>query len=350
MNNQWLSETADIPIQYIFGINEKNIEKLLKNNEVSAWISRLSERAKDGDIGAIHGSHDYRMENILGKCYILGLNKDIPQFADCMTFILRFLNEHVQTEFCSGHSFGRIYHFRDYEKVLGCFLPFLGYQNDPAILHITQKRIEILYNFTLQKRYDIYADTSKLKSVKKEWQPYIIDPNLYSDGHIALPDMHDFLLFAGMYPVLSADEKEKVEIIVDWLFDDGYNNINRRYGYFYITGGSYNTKAIIFKLHLLDFNEEFLDNNELAALIFNVFILSHFKSAKKSKWFTQAIDYLNRYKNENNRYNFPPQMLIEKPDRYVIFGGHMNVGEPKSKLYNEILSTYWMEKIKRNLF
>ena len=62
-------------------------------------------------------------------------------------------------------------------------------------------------------RYDIYIDGSILKSVKKDWQPYIINPDLYADGNISLPDMHDLLLFAGMYPYLSEEDRNKVETI-----------------------------------------------------------------------------------------------------------------------------------------
>ena len=39
-------------------------------------------------------------------------------------------------------------------------------------------------------------------------------------------------------------------------------------------------------------------------------------------------------------------MIVEKPDCYVIGGGHMNVGEDKKgKNYSEIISTYWMNRI-----
>jgi hypothetical protein len=286
------------------------------------------------------------MENILGKCWILGLTKEISAFAEKMEFILRFLYRHIQVNPPDELSFGKIYHYRDCEKVLSCFLPFLGYHEDPAVLHIARKRLDILYHFTRRRRYDIYVDGSKLKGVKKEWQPYIINPDFYADGHIALPDMHDYLLFAGMFPYLSQEEKEKVEIIAEWLFDEGYSGINRRYGYFYAPGGSYSTKAVIFKLHLLDFRDMVFDNGDLVSLLFNVFVLSHFKAARDSEWFSLALRYLNRYKNENGRYVFPPRLITEKPDSYVIFGGHMNVGEnKKSKLYGEILSTYWMERI-----
>jgi hypothetical protein len=81
-----------------------------------------------------------------------------------------------------------------------------------------------------------------------------------------------------------------------------------------------------------------------------MFVLSHFKAARVSEWFSLVLRYLDRYKNESGRYVFPPRLITEKPDSYVIFGGHMNVGEnKKSKLYGEILSTYWMERISQNM-
>ncbi|MDE6745176.1 MAG: hypothetical protein K2J72_00915, partial [Oscillospiraceae bacterium] len=83
---------------------------------------------------------------------------------------------------------------------------------------------------------------------------------------------------------------------------------------------------------------------------FTVFVLSHFKAAGKSEWFSLALQYLDQYKNKNGRYKFPTRMITEKADSYVIFGGHMNVGENKrSKLYSEIISTYWMERIHCNM-
>lgn len=351
MNRKYLMDMADVPIRYNLQRTAEDGERLLQNSEVSEWFSRLALRSQASEIGDIHGSHDYRMENILGKCWILGLSKDIPVFAEKMKFITGYLDQHVKAAPPDDLSFGKLYHYRDHEKVLSCFLPLLGYHEEPAVLHIVRQRIDILYTFARQKRYDIYVNGAALRGVKKEWQPYIIDPALYADGHIALPDMHDFLLFAGMYPYLSDEEKERVEVIVGWLFGEGYGGIIRRYGYFYIPGGSYSTKAITFKLHLPDIRgiqSMDLDKTEHSALVFTVFVLSHFKTARESEWFALAMQYLEQYQKENGRYCFPADMITEKPDSYVIFGGHMNVGENKrAKSYREIISTYWMERIKK---
>jgi hypothetical protein len=350
MNRTWLLEHADVPINYYFNKESNSVERLMQNSEVSSWFSRLFERSSCNNIGDIHGSHDYRMENILGKCWILGLSKSIDVFSDAVAFILEFLNNHLQIVPPKELSFSKIYHYRDYEKVLSCFLPLLGFYDDPAVISITKQRINILYAFTRHKNYDIYVDGAKLKGVKKEWQPYIINPDLYADGNIALPDVHDLLLFAGMYPHISKEEQSKAETIVEWFFGEGYKNINRRYGYFYVPGGSYSTKAVIFKIQLVDFQNELFDKGDLVSLLFNVFLFSHFKYPKETEWFVSALNYLNQYKNENGRYNFPPYLITEKPDSYVVLGGHMNVGEnKKSKLYNEIISTYWMERIAENI-
>ncbi len=194
----------------------------------------------------------------------------------------------------------------------------------PIRYNIARKRLDVLYAFTKQKRYDIYADASALKGVKKEWRALVIDPELYADGHIALPDIHDFILFAGMLPFL----------------------IGRRYGYFYAPGGSYSAKAIIYKPYLLNFQDGSYYKGDLVSLLFTVFVLSHFKAARESAWFAMVLTYLSRYKNENGRYQFPLHMVTEKPDSYVVFGGHMNAGEnKKAKLYNEVISTYWMERV-----
>lgn len=113
----WLLDTAEAPIHHNLTRSAEDAISLLKNIEVSAWLTRLTERAKANEIGAIHGSHDYRMENILGKCWALGLHKEISAFADKMSFIVDYLNRHIQTPSTEELNFGKLYHFRDCEVV-----------------------------------------------------------------------------------------------------------------------------------------------------------------------------------------------------------------------------------------
>jgi hypothetical protein len=344
MNQQWLLDNANIPIKYNILKNKQLHQELLENGEVKYWLSLLKQKS----MANIHGSFDYCFENIIGKLWILGLSKEIDEFDLNMKFVLDFLDKHVNKQYLEELSFSKIYAYRDYETILASYLPFLGYYNEKSVQYITNKRTNILYEFTKQKRYDIYINGSKLKGVRKEWQPYVINPCLYSDGNIALPSIHDLILFSGMYMYLDEENKQKIETIVEWIFDERYDEIINNFGYFYFPDESYNAKAILFKIYLPKLID--LDKRDQRGLLFTCIILSYFKSSRNSKWFQSAMQYFNQFKTVNNRYCFPKHMITEKPDYYLIGGGHMNIGEDKrSKLYSELISTYWMERISRNL-
>jgi hypothetical protein len=344
MNRQWLLDNADIPIKYNLLKSKQWHEELLKNEEVDYWLSLL----KGHSLKYIHGSFDCCFENIIGKLWILGLSKEISEFNLDIKFVLDFLDKQVNKQYAEELTFDKLYTYRDYETILACYLPFMGYHNEKSVKYITGKRINILYEFTKQKRYDIYVDGSKFKGVKKEWQPYVINPNLYSDGNIALPSIHDLILFSGMYKHLDKENRQKIETVVQWIFNERHDEIIGNYGYFYFPDELYNAKAVLFKVYLPHLI--CIDKRAQRGLLFTCAVLSYFTSAENSKWFQQAMQYLNQFKTSDNRYCFPRHMVSEKPNCYLIGGGHMNVGEDKkSKLYTEIISTYWMEKIKNNI-
>ena len=342
MNREWLADNADVPICYALTHDTSLTDSLMENAEVKYWLDTLSYRVATNNLGDIHGSHDYRYENIIGKCFILGLNSDIPQFDVMMRFFINFLDTHITKKYDSPLTFGKIYQFRDYETIMSCYLPFLGYHNEPSVKYVAEKRINIVYEFTKQKRYDVYNPTAKYPGARKEWLASILDPSLYADGNIVLPSIHDFILFAGMYQHLPQEMRDKIEVITAWIFDENYSQVNGSLCYYAADDPRYKSKAINAKVMLPSVTEP--------QLLYMCFILSHFDTARKSAWFTQSITYLNGYQTADGRYKFPKALLTEKKDSYVTSGGHMNVGESKrNRLYNEILSTYWMTKIKNNI-
>jgi len=143
--------------------------------------------------------------------------------------------------------------------------------------------------------------------------------------------------------MLPSEKQSKVDTIVNWLFDERYSEIKNRYGYFYAPGGTYNTKSIIIKLHLPNLKNVVMENSEVQGLLFKVYLMSRFNTAKKTEWYSLARMYLNQYATKTGRYKFPKIMVTDKKDKYFTDGGHMNLGESrKLKLCDEILSTYWM--------
>ena len=158
-----------------------------------------------------------------------------------------------------------------------------------------------------------------------------------------------------------ADTKEAILTAALTLFAaNGYEavSVSQIAGRLGITKGAlyrhYQNKRDIFD-HILSRMEDMdlqqakdgiVEKSDLGELIFQVFILAHFKTARKSLWFQLAIDYLEIFRCKNGHYKFPATMIQEKTDCFVMKGGHMNVGENKRKKeYREIISTYWMDRI-----
>jgi hypothetical protein len=342
MNRDWLLSVADYPIKYSLTRDPVFIDGLLANADVALWLSSLGGRVASGGLADIHGSHDYRYENIIKKCFVLGLDSRVPEFDAYIAFYINFLNEQIVKEHGETLTFGKMYQFRDYETVLACYLPLLGYANEPCVRFIAEKRANLLYGFTKQGRYDIYADVTGLPGIKKEWKPFIVDPALYADGNIRVPTIHDFILFAGMYSSLDEAEKVKVETIVGWIFSDSYKKLIGNYYFYAPQDPAYKTKSLAHRLVLPEVSDQ--DGNQ-GNLLFLCYIFSHFKTARSSVWFCETLGYLESFKNADGRYVFPPNLIIEQKD-----GPRMNPGEQrKNPFYAEIVSTYWMERIYDNL-
>jgi len=348
-NTKWLLENAGYPIKYSLTRDPSYIGPMLENEEARAWLGRLTDRALCGNLSNIHGSHDYRYENIAGKCFILGLDANVPPLDIAMRFFIRFLEGHIHAPCEDKLTFGKIYQYRDYETLMACYLPLLGYAREPSVAYVAHKRANILYEFTRQKRYDIYRGDLSYPGANKAWKPYIVDPELYKDGNIALPSIHDMILLAGMYPHFGPDMKHKVETIVQWLFGEGYASINDSLYYYAPDDPRYKSKSVNAKIRLFDFEKADPSPGELKSLLFQFFIFSHFETAKNARWFSAGLNFLDRYQTDAGRYSFPKEMIAEQKDCCVYSGGHMNVGEnKKAKAYGEILSTYWMERIHQN--
>jgi hypothetical protein len=65
--------------------------------------------------------------------------------------------------------------------------------------------------------------------------------------------------------------------------------------------------------------------------------------AKNPTILNNMLTYLMSFRLVNGRYLFSKSLLNEKKDSYFTEGGHMNIGENKrSKIYQEVVSTFWM--------
>ena len=347
-NREYLLGNAGVPIRYILTGDKSLIPEMLENFEVMEWMRRLREWAECNKWHDIHGSDDRRYINIIGKCCILGLNKDIPEFDGIMKFYLDRLHTQIEKRLDDKRTFGRIYNYRDYETLTACYLPFMGYYDDTAVRYIADKRIDYVYNFTKEKRYDIYRDGAYYPGARKEWLVYMVDPALYSDGNISLAEYYDYILYAGMYNHVDDERKRKIDTIVEWIYDDRYDDIPGGYNYYAPDDARYKSKSINGKLGLTPLPDEPHIKGSKPGFLFTCFLLSHFKATYESKWWSKAMNFLSLYQTADGRYKLPPDLILDKPDTRAHVG-HLNVGENKRKKnYAEILSTYCVERILNN--
>jgi hypothetical protein len=348
--NEWLLENAGYPIRYnisrIYNLPVDCLEaqeNLLKVPEVQYWLDQLDFRQNQKMYGNIHGSHDYRLENILGKLTQLGLHAGMPALdSRCEVYRHRLADQNAsQRE--AKLSFHKLYSFYDGELIPASFLALAGYE-DPAIQHIRQKRLDILYEFTKQRRYDIYIDGSKLPGVPREWQPWIVDPDLYADGQIHIPVPHDIVLLSTFPISLPEYQQNKINTVIRWLLSPEYKKISLDFGYFWIPGGSYNAKAVCWKFDLPD-----PDNPEIRSrqtLVLRAHMISKYMEAQQHEWLKRAVNHLEAYKMEDGSYLLPKEYLIERKDSYWIFASHMGMAENRRiKNWHKIESTYWIELI-----
>lgn len=350
----WLKEVGNVPIQcnlkYVFEekSSKKEKESLLQHDEVKYWLSMLEEASKRLD--DIHGSHDYRYENIMGKLYQLGVRVDMKEYAQYAEVYLDFLHSHTKRERVEEIQMNEIYSNYDFELILATFLAMTGYQDDKAVAYIIRKRIELLYAFTKQNIFDIYVDPKECPGVIKEWRDYIINPKYYSDSNICVPVIHDYFLFSAIYKDANEEDKKKIDVIVSWLFQEECKKIGRRYGYFYFPHDSRKAKAVCWKLVLPEITDILEKKTCPYELVQTVYLLSHFKESKNHSQFMNLVNYLETFQTVDGRYKFKKTMLAEKKDSYYIFGKHMGLGEDRNdSSWLEIESTYWMEMIQMNI-
>jgi hypothetical protein len=240
---RFLLENADAPVRYTLTKDPSLIEGILKNSEAASWLERLKQRSAAEDLSSIHGSHDYRIENILGKLWILGFDRNIPEFDASLQYILYFLRRHVKSPERGG-GFGAIYSSLDYELLLAAYMPFFGYWDDEAVMHIALKRIGLLFDFFDKGNHDIYINPAGLKSVPKAWKEYILNPELYAGGNVKLPFIHDIILFAGMYNHTDTGCRHKIDAVIEWMCGESYRLMWKNKAVFYTEGGQYTSKAI----------------------------------------------------------------------------------------------------------
>lgn len=330
MNNNvidFLLDKSEIAIKYRVirdlcenqNTNEFNMlqDELMHSERVIRLLACLKNHKE------YHGASLYAVENSLNMLIDMGLQygKGFKEFDD----IVKSISDEAQNKMINNnHVLGYLSHI-----VVVPFLLRAGIREE-WLIEFTKERIDIIYDFIIQKDYDIYDDLSTYKRIPKSFQNRpIIRPCLYKNGKIQFPLEYDIYGFASLMPELSMEYQGKINEVISYILDDKFGAIEDGYG---ILSDKKNYWAMGWDPKPTNLTREYQYN----PLLLKVDLMSNFLSATNSLWFTQALELMEQYADENGLYHYPKNFLTEK-DSCWILGNHMSLGENRRQKHSMIV-------------
>ena len=313
----YLTEKGNVVIRYrvmselLEDTGGEDISKLQKEILISDRYMKLIEFLKNRK--EYHGATIYAVENSLNMLVDMGVRYS-SGFSEFDKVVEEIVDEVKNRQIDSDHVLRYLSHI-----VAISFLLRAGIYDD-YLLEFVKDRIATIYGFTIQNRYDIYDNISKLKGIPKSFQNRpIIWANLYENGKFCFPLEYDIYGLAYASGKLSGDFQRKINGIIRYIMDSRFQSIADGYGVLYDQKGYW---AMGWDPKPTDIDKDFKYN----PILLKLDLLGRFPAAVNTEWFARAIELINRYAYTDGIYKFPSSYLTEK-DSCWILGNHMGLGE-----------------------
>ena len=260
-----------------------------------------------------HGATIYAIENSLNMLVDMGCVYD-SGFDEFDQVVKEIADEVRNKQIDNNHVLRYLTHIVAISSLLRAGI------YDDYLMEFVKDRIGTIYDFAVQKRYDIYDDISKYKGIPKSFQNRpIICPDLYENGKFCFPLEYDIYGFAYVYQKQPADLQDKIDNIIEYIMDNKFQSIEDGYGVLYGQKGYW---AMGWDPKPTVLSKEFSYN----PILLKMDLLGRFFISVNSEWFAQAVELINRYVDADGIYKFPKNYLTEK-DSCWILGNHMGLGE-----------------------
>lgn len=322
-------------------------QELLEWPMVQTWLERLEPNFA---FNALHGGKPNCFENTMGKLTQLGCRAGMPPLDEKIAPFLEWLadtpaNDDSQAEFVT-----RAYS----QPIVAAFLMRAGYGEEQPVAAIAQRRLNTLYEFCRQGRYDIYVDmdtgSPNYPAIPDSYRRHrLVDPDLYPNGDMCLPDLYDLHLLAALPRSLRTPETEnKLEAIIDYIMQTDYQHLPEGYGIVLLDKNRYWVMG--WSVHLpgyFGFPDHISDPDPaMRRLVRMLVLMAHFPAAHRYLWYRQAIAHLARNRPQHGVFNFPAGCLSDIGIGYWIRGSYMGLEENRRRSgVRELESTFWMRKI-----
>lgn len=338
---QFLSGNCGPIIKHLLLSNRKDAPRkpdrlsyaaMLKLPVVSFWKANIPTTISNA---TILGSGDSCFENSFGKLLSFGLDTADLLSDELLEQCVLFLQKaQCRTIYDSLARF-----------VVAGYLLAAG-SSDGLVQKIVKARINVLYDFVVGSplKYDIYIESDHLKVPRQYRSNRLVNPILYQENELLLPLIYDVFVFSSVYAKLSADLKQKVDAVVDYIGDSRYQSFDYGYGLIQETKSKYHLMG--WSAHLPLFNNNLSGSYFKKGLLHRMVVFSRFKSPAIQEWISRALLSLADFKVNDLQYSFPGEYLPEIKNSYFMNGRHMGLGEDRrQKLGRVVESTYYVHSI-----
>lgn len=306
-------------------------KELMDFEETKNRLIHLQSEEKRYDFNGVHGSTNHHLENSLPMLLDFGIKKGMDPFDELMEPILKRLRK---PWFPENHVFSKFI-----DIIIMPFLYKAGFR-DQRIVDFMYNRLDTIYNFAVQKNYDIYDETGNYKGIPRTFRNRkIINPSLYQKGDFKFPLIHDIYGLAEMSKEVSNEDLNKIETIIEYILDSNYSSFLDGYGILANGKGKYLAMGWDAKL------PQPHNNVPTSLMLQRLELMAHFKTAIKHEWFQKNFKNLENYRTDRGTYILPKESLQEKKGCWVK-ARHMALGESRrKKLSLELESTFRVMKI-----
>jgi hypothetical protein len=336
----WLLENASPVIKYrtlkelCENINKTTLDSAFQDVLTFSETQKRLERLKNSDIYNTHGGRYEFFDTSLPMVVDFGITKE--------TGLDKYINvdEIIQAYKTNINDEDEVIKMMQKINMYPHFIR-AGYRNKEIIDFFT-RRIEIIYDFTKNMDWNIYED-KKFYHTKFLNDHRILKAELYTQNHeFRLPLIYDIIGLKELYYFVSDEIKDKISVIIKYIDSPEYNRFDFHYGIIKLDKKYH---AVGWDCMLPNYHKDV--NTDYSLLLQRLELYSHFPIILKGKWFNDNIELLEKFKTARETYILPKEYLRET-NKHWLLGNHMKLGENKKAAPQELESTFWVLKIKKN--
>lgn len=362
----WLMDNADAPIRYRvareFLKDEKTAkdieEELLENPAVTLWLKNLKPQTPPQHWSMEHGSFDFCLENALPKVVQLGLHGGLLQVMDALEFYLAKIRNIDSLDFYSGKRENTSVSYRNRKQwftILTANFLSLANMDDESTIQYMLGSLDEMHNFVQMKIYDIYLSESerrRLTKVPKNWKStdYFIKPDVVKEYELSFPYVYDIMGMHRLYDLKNPEVDKKINAVISYISTDEFHHkISDGYGILVEEDGKYHGMGWDPKYPGWFDLPSYMETGNVSRLLFFAQYIIKYPVARKTKWFVDLLNYIEKYRTENGTHLFPATWLKESTG-YAVNGHHISFGENRRKKnWREIESTFYVQLLQKDL-